>query len=366
MLFILADAFKHRSATIDSILFRVNYFATALFLLAASLFLAARQYLGTPITCKSGYDGYGSMSNNYCLSHIFTVSHSPVDRVGIDVAHPGVRPTTPDKKYVDYYQWVCFCLLFQAILFYLPGLVWKHWEGGKVAGLKKAFECTIVGAAEKQEKMGVLVDYFYHNLNAHNLWAASYLLCEIFSFVNIIGQWYLLNWFLGPAFYSYGSDVSTFPPKVDSDKLDPELYLFPQMAKCTMHEYSSNGEISIVDSLCNLPLNFMNAKLFLVLWYWLIVLGVFTFLLIIYRICVLAPPSRQLRALLLLINCNSATWDSIVSVTARISPGNWQLLYLLSQNMDSILVKEVVENLARRMKPKGKDSHEMENLIDRM
>ena len=75
-----------------------------------------RQYLGTPITCKSGYDGYGSMSNNYCLSHIFTVSHSPVDRVGIDVAHPGVRPTTPDKKYVDYYQWVCFCLLFQVLL----------------------------------------------------------------------------------------------------------------------------------------------------------------------------------------------------------------------------------------------------------
>ena len=44
-------------------------------------------------------------------------------------------------------------------------------------------------AAEKQEKMGVLVDYFYHNLNAHNLWAASYLLCEIFSFVNIIGTY---------------------------------------------------------------------------------------------------------------------------------------------------------------------------------
>ena len=35
-------------------------------------------------------------------------------------------------------------IFLQAILFYLPGLVWKHWEGGKVAGIKKAFECTIV------------------------------------------------------------------------------------------------------------------------------------------------------------------------------------------------------------------------------
>ena len=41
---------------------------------------------------------------------------------------------------------------------------------------------------------------------------------EIFTVVSWSGQWFLLNWFLGPKFDSYGSDVSAFTPE-DEDKL---------------------------------------------------------------------------------------------------------------------------------------------------
>ena len=35
-------------------------------------------------------------------------------------------------RYHKYYQWVCFTLFFQAILFYIPRYLWKTWEAGKI------------------------------------------------------------------------------------------------------------------------------------------------------------------------------------------------------------------------------------------
>ena len=37
-----------------------------------------------------------------------------------------------EKKYHKYYQWVCFFLFLQAMLFYIPRYLWKTSEGGKI------------------------------------------------------------------------------------------------------------------------------------------------------------------------------------------------------------------------------------------
>ena len=38
--------------------------------------------------------------------------------IGIDVAHPGIDKTIDpeERRYVRYYQWVCFCLFFQVTI----------------------------------------------------------------------------------------------------------------------------------------------------------------------------------------------------------------------------------------------------------
>ena len=54
--------------------------------------------------------------NTFCWIHsTYTIPSAFWKRIGVDVAHPGIDKTVdPDeRRYVRYYQWVCFCLFFQ-------------------------------------------------------------------------------------------------------------------------------------------------------------------------------------------------------------------------------------------------------------
>ena len=54
--------------------------------------------------------------NTYCWIHsTYTIPSAFWKRIGIDVAHPGIDKTIDpeERRYVKYYQWVCFCLFFQ-------------------------------------------------------------------------------------------------------------------------------------------------------------------------------------------------------------------------------------------------------------
>ena len=54
--------------------------------------------------------------NTYCWIHsTYTIPSAFWKRIGIDVAHPGIDKTIDpeERRYVRYYQWVCFCLFFQ-------------------------------------------------------------------------------------------------------------------------------------------------------------------------------------------------------------------------------------------------------------
>ena len=102
--------------------------------------------------------------NTFCWIHsTYTIPSAFWKRIGIDVAHPGIDKTIDpeERRYVKYYQWVCFCLFFQvglvwlffirltkltlqAILFYIPRWLWKNWEAGKIQALKMDLDQGII------------------------------------------------------------------------------------------------------------------------------------------------------------------------------------------------------------------------------
>ena len=72
--------------------------------------------------------------DTYCWIHSTFTVYYPGAKVNVNQAHPGVGPILPkdheDKPKEEilqhkYYQWVCFVLFFQAILFHVPRYVFK-------------------------------------------------------------------------------------------------------------------------------------------------------------------------------------------------------------------------------------------------
>ena len=122
---------KKSSVTIDSSIFRLHYSISVTFMLAFSLIVTTRQYVGNPIDCVHTKDIPEDVLNTYCWIHsTYTIPSAFWKRIGIDVAHPGIDKTIdPDeRRYVKYYQWVCFCLFFQVrtFIFYLPHTVLQN------------------------------------------------------------------------------------------------------------------------------------------------------------------------------------------------------------------------------------------------
>lgn len=90
------------------------------------MFLDFRQYIGDPIDCIVE-EIPNNVMDTYCWIHsTFSVTGAHKGIAGRDFAHSGVAPPPgingEDEgiKYHKYYQWVCFTLFFQALLFYIP------------------------------------------------------------------------------------------------------------------------------------------------------------------------------------------------------------------------------------------------------
>ena len=81
------------------------------------------------------------------------------------------------------------------------------------------------------------------------------------------------------------------------EREDPMARVFPKMTKCTFHKFGPSGTVEKFDGLCVLPLNIINEKIYVFLWFWFIILTVITGMQVVYRLVVLFMP--RLREMLL-------------------------------------------------------------------
>ena len=48
------------------------------------------------------------------------------------------------------------------------------------------------------------------------------------------------------------------------------------MTKCEFHKFGSSGTVEKLDALCVLPLNIINEKIYVFLWFWFIIVAIVT------------------------------------------------------------------------------------------
>jgi len=348
----LQSHLKFDAVCIDNNVFRLHYKATVMVFTAASILVTSGQYFGDPIDCM--VDGVpGGIMDTYCWIHsTFSIPTRWVGTQGVNIPHKGVAPIVEGEevKHHAYYQWVAFFLVLQALLFSASRYIWKMTEGGKVSMLVQDLKEPMLDDDKKEEQIGVIVKYFRQHRGTHGMYAIRFFLAEIFNFVNVIVQMYFIDFFLGGEFTSYGTDVLNYTGLEHEDRPDPMAKVFPKVTKCTFHKYGTSGTVEKSDGLCVLPLNIINEKIFIFVWFWLIFVAVVSGMFIIYRIFVLA--GAQMRTALITYHggksCKRSDVETILeppSMNYLERLGDWFLLHLICKNLNVLLVNDLIRHL---------------------
>lgn len=333
-------------AIIDNMVFRMHYRITSAILFVCCILVTANNLIGDPISCISDNGVPGHVINTYCwITYTFTLP-------GVSprlAAHPGLGNDTDEEKRVhSYYQWVPFMLFFQGLLFYIPHWIWKNWEEGKVRMISEGMRGAVAGISDDRVgRQKRLVKYLMDTLHMHNSYSFGYFFCEVLNFVNVVGNIFFLDLFLGGAFLTYGTDVIQFSNMNQEQRYDPMIEIFPRVTKCTFQKYGPSGTVQKHDALCVLALNILNEKIFIFLWFWFIALSVVSGLALLYSAAVVLLPST--RETILKRRFRFGTPAGVDALVRKTQVGDFLLLHLLGQNMSLLVFGEMLDELARRL-----------------
>ena len=79
----------------------------------------------------------------------------------------------------------------------------------------------------------------------------KFFLCEFLNLINIVGQIYFMDFFLGGEFTKYGTDVLAMTEKEPEDREDPMARVFPKVTKCTFHKFGPSGTVEVWRFCCS-------------------------------------------------------------------------------------------------------------------
>jgi len=338
-------------AVIDNMIFRLHYRVTTAVLFLSCILVTANNLIGDPINCITDGGVPGHVINTYCwITYTFTLPGYLAKPVGLEVAHPGVANPEPDteKRYHAYYQWVPFFLFFQGVLFYVPHWIWKNWEEGKIRHLTEGLRgAAVAPGQDKVVRQHRVVQYILDTLHRHNVYAAGYYLCELFNFINVIGNMFLIDTFLGGTFMTYGTEVLQFSNRNQEQRYDPMVAIFPRVTKCTFHKFGPSGSIQTHDAMCVLALNILNEKIFIFLWFWFIFLAFVSGLALVYSTAIVLLPS--IREIILIRRFRFGTPAGVSALIRKTQVGDFLLLHFIGQNMNLMVFGELLDELSRKL-----------------
>jgi hypothetical protein len=355
--------YKDKKPVIDNLVSKLYYRASFGILLACSVLVCSRQYIGEHIRCVADVGLPISVINTYCF---FTATFTVVKHVNESAFHNGVVPHVGVGPYVEnadavkrhaYYQWVPFMLFLQALMFYAPHYCWRNREGGRMKVLVQRLEHAYLSLAAKDLKLecGVTVlsrknarrsimlvkNTFVQRKDINESWTRDFLMSEILSAVVLGVQIYVTDVFLGGAFLTLGPDVLKFDYSSGASPLD---LVFPKVTKCTFRKYGPSGTLQLHDALCVMALNIVSEKIYVLLWIWIAILCVATLTALLWRVLTMILHARCLlfnRIVFGFANAQILDLWSLVTLTKECHFSDWLFLYYLAKNLDGILFREL-------------------------
>lgn len=275
--------------TDDDFVDRMNHYYTTTLIILFSLIICAKQYLvGDPLQCwvPPQFSGaWEQYTENYCwVKNTYFVAPNET--------FP--KPDERAEREIHYYQWVPFVLALQAFLFYVPIAVWRtlNWQSGiQIKNVVQTLnDSSNLNPESRRKNVKSLAEYIVqvlfrernrdyslwgkikHSINMESYLTLVYLLVKILFIVNIVGQFLLLDVFLGPRYHLYGLNMLS---DLWSGLTWKESGHFPRVTYCDF-KVRDVGHIRPYTVQCVLVVNLFNEKIYIFLWFWLVMLLLIT------------------------------------------------------------------------------------------
>ena len=100
--------------------------------------------------------------------------------------------------------------------------------------------------------------------------------------------------------------------------------------------------------------NIVNEKIYVFLWFWFCFLFICTVIALIYRLFTIT--SHKARTLAIQSQCKIVNQMALDNVVARMNPGDWFVLDLLSKNLDPLNFCDLVNDLFAKENPKAAEN----------
>lgn len=355
----LQEAFNKRHgnqndqfSTLEDFSDRLNRFYTTTIILILAGVTITTVYFLKPISCtlphapSSGFTGY---AESVCWVQ-GTIGLEKTDKIpGNETEWTKLRERSDMCKFsysrmidrfrlliiLAFYQWVPFCLAIQAILFYIPYLIWQALSintlgdnfnylvtRAKSASMTNDIDTrlrlvnacanqlnllTLQHADKRQSEWARLQRFivthipgshiFFFSKRLGNRMAIYYLLTKTLYVANCVGQVFLIMFFIGPNAESRSS-LFNFSMRLFNTTMSQKEWggsdLFPLQTLCPIRIPELGKRDQLYTAICALPVNMLNLKIYIFLWIWILtVFVVSVFSTIIWMIRLLVSPLNQ-------------------------------------------------------------------------
>ncbi|CAG2165360.1 unnamed protein product [Oppiella nova] len=323
---------------IDNTVFQLHYKATFVGITGVALIVAYAHIFGAKIYCHGDNHLPSDIVKSFCWQRTEFSFPKPVIHAHNETAHD-----YDNSKYNSYFKWIYPMLFFQAIWFYIPRYLWIILEGDLCGKLISGLGNTFANDADKKIKIRQSVEYIRANAGKVNLYLVCYVICEILNLINVAIQLYLTDKFMGRV----GFKMVEFTMMNQDSRTDPMIAVFPRLIRCLFPKFANNGSVTTYDFMCVLPFNSINEKIYIVLWFWLIILTTISGINIIYRLLTIKYP--LIRALIIRLRVGYNEYLCLKQVLQFATIGDWFVLYQLSKNIDYQDFKFMMDEVSQRI-----------------
>ncbi|XP_037086515.1 innexin inx3-like [Pollicipes pollicipes] len=345
---------KNKSIT-DNIVFRLHYKWTRLLLFVFCIIVSLNSLVGKPIACTgASSDRLQHVMQTYCwITGTFTYEKyfGSANQIGDDkLSVIGIGPGHPEKDekhHITYYQWVPVVLFLQGVSFYIPHWIWKMFEDHRIRKLVDSMVETKLEEKKRRERQGKVIRYLLDSQGCSRWYAYQYVFCEVLNLLNAVMNIALVDKFLGGNFFTLGTKLIQYDPE-DPKAIDPSHYTFPKQTKCTFHLFGLSGTTERVDSICILPVNIFNEKLYAVMWFWFILLTAVTAANLVWRVAMMVSPVLRVWILQMKGHSRDVGNMHVVSqVVNSMTFSDFFFVWLFTKNLNGVVLFDFLREYSK-------------------